>query len=76
MADKIDFEIVRDYGGFGDGKWQKHLTLISWYGKPPVFDIRPWNEDMTKMGKGITFSKDDIFDLVGIFEDILEEGDV
>lgn len=73
MAEDFKFEIIKDYGGFGDGKWQKHLTLTSFCGKPPVYDLRPWNDDMTKMGKGITLTKEDIYDLVGIFEDVLEE---
>ena len=24
---KLDFQILADFGAFGDGKWQKHLTF-------------------------------------------------
>lgn len=73
MSDNNDFkyEIKEDILSFGDGKWQKHLTYISWNGAEPVYDLRQWNPDMTKCGKGITLSKDDLFDLMSAFEDIL-----
>ena len=80
--ESLDFKIVKDFGGFGEGKWQKHLTLISWNGGEPKYDIRPWNEDMTKMGKGVTcnfITAENALDLMdmlrGIFEDGLEEED-
>lgn len=66
------FDIIRDYGAFGDGNWQKHLTKISWYGNEPKYDLRPWNSDMTKPGRGITFDDGELFDLLGIIEDALE----
>ena len=69
--EKLEFEIIEDYGAFGDGKWQKHLTKIKWGNNPPKFDIRPWNEDMTKMGKGVTFDDGELFDLLGLIEDAL-----
>lgn len=73
--DEIKFEIKKDFGGFGEGKWQKHLTLISWNGGEPKYDIRPWNEDMTKMGKGVTLTLEDVIDLMNMFEDILDKED-
>lgn len=72
VGDSLKFEIIKDFGGFGEGKWQKHLTLIKWGDNKPKYDIRPWNEDMTKCGKGVTLDKEDIFDLMNMFEDILE----
>ena len=62
----------KDYGSFGDSKWQYHICEVSWFGKEPKFGIRPWNEDMSKYGKGITLEKDDLYDMLGIIEDILD----
>ncbi len=36
--------------------WVKELNLISWSDREPVYDIRTWNEDHTKYGKGITIT--------------------
>ena len=68
----MEFKIIKDFGGFGEGKWQKHLTLIKWGDNKPKFDLRPWNEDMTKCGKGLTLDDSDLFDLISILEDALE----
>lgn len=36
--------------------WTKELNFISWNNREPVYDIRTWNEDHTKMGKGVTIT--------------------
>lgn len=73
MADnEKSFEVVKDFGAFGEGKWQKHLTLTSWFGNEPKYDIRPWSPDMTKPGTGITLNDGELFDLLGLIEDALE----
>lgn len=63
--------VYKDFGSFGDGNWQKHLTLCSWFGKEPKLDIRPWNSDMTKYGKGITIDDAEAFDLISLLEEAL-----
>lgn len=75
--DKVLFKldnvtVYKDYGSFGDGKWQKHLTLASWYDGEPKYDLRSWNEDMSKYGKGITLTDSDLYDLLNLIEDALE----
>lgn len=40
--------------------WDKVLTLISWNNKPPVYDLRFWKKDRSKMGKGISLTKDEL----------------
>ncbi len=37
--------------------WMKELTLISWNGGEPKYDIRTWSPDHSKMGKGVTLDK-------------------
>lgn len=67
---ELSFEIIKDFGAFGDGKWQKHLTLIKWGNNEPKYDIRPWNDDMTKCGKGITLDDGELLDLQSLIEDV------
>lgn len=61
MAD-IKFEIVKMVTVVqdkGDGSWVKELNLVSWNGREPKYDIREWSPDHTKMGKGLTLSKEE-----------------
>lgn len=66
------FRYLLTSGAFGEGKWQKHLTYIQWGDNKPKFDIRTWNEDMTKCGKGVTLDDSDLFDLLSLIETALE----
>lgn len=42
------------------GAWALELNLISWAGRPATFDLRKWNEDHTKMSKGISLTRDEV----------------
>lgn len=46
--------------------WSKELNLIKWGDNAPKYDIRDWNEDHTKMGKGITLTKDEVKALIEV----------
>ena len=39
--------------------WTKELNKISWNGRPEKYDIRDWNHDEEKMGKGVTLSQEE-----------------
>lgn len=71
MAD-IKFEIVEKYGVISTSKsgWTKELNLVSWNGYKPKYDIREWSPDHEKMGKGITFTEEEIEELKSIFKNI------
>lgn len=60
---EINYKIVEQLACISDvdakGGWVKELNLISWNGGEPKYDIRSWNEDHTRMGKGITLSKEE-----------------
>ena len=62
-SDDFSFEVVKDLGEFGDGSWPKHLAKVKWNGGATKLDIRPWNEDMTKMGRGISLTYNEAFNL-------------
>ncbi len=56
MSD-FSYEIKRTIAVIGGGSsWNLELNLISWGGRTPVFDLRKWNADHTKMGKGVTLT--------------------
>lgn len=41
------------------GDWTKELNLVSWNGSPAKYDIREWNHEEGKMGKGVTLSDEE-----------------
>ena len=59
---EITYEIVKkiEVLSMTEKGWCKELNLVSWNGREPKFDLRDWSEDHTKMGKGVTFSKEEM----------------
>lgn len=75
MAKEFSYEIIEEIGQVSKptaSGWSIRLNLISWngWGKPKL-DIRSWNEDMTRMGKGISLSEEDAKDLAGLLNSYL-----
>lgn len=64
MAD-IKFEIKESLGVLAEsGKgWTKELNLVSWNDKEPKFDLREWDPNHEKMGKGMTLTREEIIKL-------------
>ena len=64
MAKNKDFkyEIINELGVISEGSvgWKKELNRVSWSGGDPMYDIRDWNENHDKMGKGITLSEPEL----------------
>lgn len=59
---EIKFEIIEKVGVLSESEkgWKKELNLISWNDREPKYDLRDWDENHDKMGKGITFSAEEI----------------
>ena len=59
---EIEFKIVEHLGVLSTSVkgWSKELNLVSWNGKDPKYDIREWSPDHEKMGKGGTFTKEEL----------------
>ena len=82
MSKEFSYEIIEEIGQVGNptpSGWSTRLNLISWNGREPKLDIRSWNEDQTRMGKGVSLSKEDAKDLavllnsyLGLSEDDLD----
>lgn len=64
MADEFSFKINKHLGVIGQkNTWTTELNLVSWAGKPEKYDIRSWSNDHEKMGKGSTFTKEELIAL-------------
>lgn len=57
MAGEIKYTIVEHLGVINErAGFKKEVNLVSWNEGNPKIDIREWNEDHTKLTKGITLS--------------------
>ena len=57
----IAYEIVEELATLSEsGKWKKQLNIVQWGDNIAKYDIRSWNEDKTKSGKGITLTIEEI----------------
>ena len=59
---EFKYEIVEELGFIAETRsgWTKELNLISWNDREPKYDIRDWSPDHEKMGRGISFSKEEL----------------
>lgn len=59
---EIKYEIVEKIGVLSttDKGWSKELNLVSWNDRELKYDLRDWNENHDKMGKGITLTRDEL----------------
>ena len=57
----FSYKIIRNITTISQrGNWALELNLVSWDGRPATFDLRKWNEDHTKMSKGISLPRDEV----------------
>ena len=65
---EIKYEIVENLGVISETArgWTREVNLISWNGREPKIDVRDWSPDHSKMSKGLTFSKEELDELVKI----------
>ena len=59
---EVTFEIKETLGVLAESTkgWTKELNLVSWNGREPKYDIREWDPEHEKMGKGLTFTKEEL----------------
>ena len=72
--EEIECEIIESYGIFSAGtrNWNKEINLVSWNGRPPKLDIRSWQRDHDKCGKGIAITREEAEELVKLLNKILK----
>lgn len=59
---EIKYEIKETIGVIAESSkgWTKELNLISWNDKEAKYDIREWDSEHKKMGKGVTLSAEEL----------------
>lgn len=66
--DTMEFEIIKHFGVLDTYQtgWTKELNLVCWNGGEPKFDIRDWNEDHTRMTRGVTLTEKEFTGLIKV----------
>ncbi|MEB1806374.1 MAG: hypothetical protein LPK26_03550 [Bacillaceae bacterium] len=69
---EIKFEIEKSIGVLSENAkgWKRELNLVSWNGREAKFDLRDWDPNHEKMGKGLTLSKEEVIELKLILNEI------
>ncbi|MBM7871336.1 hypothetical protein JOC70_002834 [Clostridium pascui] len=78
MAD-FKFDIKQNLGVISESTkgWKREVNVMTWNKKKPKVDIREWDENHEKMGKGITLNKEELKELKEILNGIdLDELDI
>lgn len=67
---EIKYEIIESLGVISESNkgWTKELNLVAWNNYAPKYDIREWDPEHEKMGKGLTFTKDEIVELKNLID--------
>lgn len=57
---ELKYEITEKIAVLSEkGDWTKELNKVSWNERAPKYDIRDWNHEEGKMGKGTTLSDEE-----------------
>ena len=80
---ELKFEITERLGVLSENAkgWTKELNKVSWNEREPKYDLREWNPDHSRMGKGITLTDEEVETLKDILngeeiEDDINEADI
>lgn len=80
---ELKFEITERIGVLSENAkgWTKELNKVSWNEREPKYDLREWNPDHSRMGKGITLTDEEVETLKAILngeeiEDDTNEADI
>ena len=72
-SSQFKFEIIQNIAVLSTEKsgWTKEINLVSYNGEPPKYDIRTWDPNHEKMGKGITLTKEELTQLESVLKELL-----
>ena len=80
---ELKFEITERIGVLSENAkgWTKELNKVSWNEREPKYDLREWNPDHSRMGKGITLTDEEVETLKAILngeeiEDDIDEAEI
>ncbi len=70
MAD-LEYKIIKRIAVLSmKSGWTKELNKVSWNNREPKYDIRSWNHDEGKVGKGMTFTDEEMKNLKRVLDAI------
>ena len=68
----IKYEITEKIAVLSErGDWSKEINKVSWNDRPPKFDLRDWNHEEGKMGKGVTLTEEEARMLMEALKEVL-----
>ena len=80
---ELKFEITERIGVLSENAkgWTKELNKVSWNEREPKYDLREWNPDHSRMGKGNALTDEEVETLKAILngeeiEDDINEADI
>ena len=75
---ELKYEITKELGILSENAkgWTKELNMVSWNEHEAKYDIREWNPDHTRMGKGVTLSEEEVEKLRAILNGEEIEDDI
>ena len=70
--DQFKFEIVKNIAVLSTDRsgWTKEINLVSFNDAPPKYDIRSWDPEHQKMGKGVSLSREEMKEMLDALADI------
>lgn len=75
-SNDFSYEVVEELGLLSEPSpsgWSLMVNMVSWNGAEPKLDIRSWNEDMSRMAKGVSITLEQAQELYRILGEYLEE---
>ncbi|MDR3349824.1 MAG: hypothetical protein LBO03_09580 [Acidaminococcales bacterium] len=68
--DDFKYEIVNELGVISERSkgWRKEFNRVSWNSGEPKYDVRDWDGEHKKMGKGVTLTEAEmrkLYELLG-----------
>lgn len=64
MEGNVRCEILETFIEFPESRgYHLELNLVKWGENDPKYDLRRWNDDRSKMTKGITLTKEELLTL-------------
>ena len=71
---ELKFDVFFDLGTLSESSngWCKKLTRVIWNEDEPKYDIRAWDSELKKMGKGITLTEKELRTLKDLIDKELE----
>lgn len=72
MAAAFKYEITERIGCISTNAsgWERQLNMVSWNDKEPKYDLRDWAPDGSKMGKGISMTREELISLKELLNDL------